>query len=650
MYYTLLTWALSLQATLTTAVSSGYAVQKPPLDTPWTYKVGTNPWPEYPRPQRARSAWQSLNGLWSLQNASGAEEVNKLPDILSGRPILVPSCIESGLSGIQELNHTYAWYTTTFDVPSNWSDKTLLNFGAADYEATVFVNGKNVSFHRGGYFEWEIDISKAVKAKNNTLQVFIHDPTDSGDYVIPLGKQTLEPGHIFYRACTGIWQSVWIESAPSNYINDLHLSADMHGKVNVTVAASCNTTGKTTTALVSILERNSTKAVATHQCQANIPCTFSVASPKLWSPDAPHLYDVIAQVGSDTVHSYTGFRTISKGVVNSVTRPILNGKPIFQMGTLDQGFWPDGLYTPPNREAQDYDLKVLKRLGFNMVRKHIKVENALWYQSCDEMGLLVIQDMPALDQKGALPNATQQAEFESQLKMLIKQLRNYPSIGTWIIYNEGWGQIVDGYHPEFALTDLVRSMDPTRLIDSTTGWYDHGAGDYSDNHHYANPQCGTPFYSIESSPYDPTRIAIQGEFGGIGNNVSIEHLWNVPAQINNINQTYELDESLAAWNFRSHMLLGELRMQTELFSCSGAVWTQTTDVESELNGLLTYDRRILRTNETQWRADIMALYAAMAKRTVMNATVPAPYEGAGPDGKVWWNYESLDWMPNGYQT
>jgi len=214
---------------------------------------------------------------------------------------------------------------------------------------------------------------------------------------------------------------------------------------------------------------------------------------------------------------------------------VLNGEATFLFGTLDQGFWPDGIYTPPNREAMVYDLETLKNLGFNMLRKHIKVENALFYQACDEMGLMLIQDMPSLRPlatktlsnctvEDILPDADQQAEFQRQLELLIKQHRSYPSIVTWVIYNEGWGQVIDGY-PEFGLTDLVHELDPTRLIDSTTGWYDHGAGDYSDNHHYANPQCGTPFYSTASSPFDPSRIGFQGEFGGIGENTTIDHLW-----------------------------------------------------------------------------------------------------------------------------
>lgn len=255
----------------------------------------------------------------------------------------------------------------------------------------------------------------------------------------------------------------------------------------------------------------------------------------------------------------------------------------------------------------------------------IKVESDLFYAAADEIGILVIQDMPSLRPiqdrvldnctvVTILPDANLQAEFQRQLELLVTQKRNYPSIVAWVIYNEGWGQITEPYYPEFALTDIVRSLDPSRLVDSTSGWYDHGAGDFSDNHHYANPQCGAPFYSIQSSPYDSSRIGFQGEFGGIGQNVSIENLWNVQQAIDTINQTYEIDTSLEAWRYRGHVLLEELRQQIEMYACSGGVWTQTTDVEGEVNGMLTYDRRILRPDVQQWNNDLQALYDTAASR------------------------------------
>ncbi|PLN81896.1 putative hydrolase [Aspergillus taichungensis] len=595
-----------------------YAVKTPPLDTPWTEKVGTNPWTEYPRPQLERSQWQNLNGIWQYQGASSIDAVEQPP---FGQPleneVLVPSCLESGLSGIQGKNTYYSWFNTHFKVPGDWKGKNvLLNFGAVDYEATVFVNGKEAGFNRGGYFSFTVDITKHVELdKDNELLVFVHDPTDSGDYVIPIGKQKTAPkSHIFYEPCSGIWQSVWIEAAPANHIAQLDLDSNMDGEVTVTVHSA---TGESSPVVVTV--KDGDKEVASHKGDSDKQFTFQVSKPKLWSPGSPTLYNVTVTLGDDKVQSYTGFRTIAKGEVGGIVRPMLNGEFTFMFGTLDQGYWPDGLYTPPNREAMVYDLKVLKGLGFNMVRKHIKVETALFYRACDELGLLVIQDMPSLrplqnrDGQTILPDEAQQKEFARQLDLLVNQHKSYPSVVTWVIYNEGWGQIRFPY-PEFELTERVRKLDPTRLISSTSGWHDHGDGDFSDNHHYANPQCGTPFYSLDSSPHDSSRIGFQGEFGGIGHNVSIEHLWNEPGPIKEINRTYEIDTTLDAWNYRGHVLLTELHDQIERFECSGGVWTQTTDVEGETNGLMTYDRRIKRVDEAQWKADIKALYDAAKAR------------------------------------
>ncbi|KAL4741093.1 glycoside hydrolase superfamily [Aspergillus similis] len=601
-----------LQVALTgaglTSAATPYALQQPPLTTDWTEKVGTNPWPEYPRPQLQRSQWQNLNGVWQYRDAGNAAAIDAPPFGQSlDTEVLVPSCLESGLSGLQGQNLFYSWLSTNFTVPDDWQgNNVLLNFGAVDNEATVFVNGQNVAFHRGGYFEFTVDVTEYVNFNgSNELLVFVYDPTDTAGTMVPLGKQTLNPSHIFYRPCSGIWQSVWLESAPAEHISKLDVSADMNGEVTVTVHSTSNTTSA-----VKISIEDGSDTVATHSGSANTEFKFTVDNVKLWAPDTPNLYNITVTLGDDTVTSYTGFRTISKGEVNGVVRPLVNGEFKFLFGTLDQGFWPDGLYTPPTREAMVYDLKVLKDLGFNMVRKHIKVEPALFYRACDELGLLVIQDMPSMPLR--TPNAAQQAEFARQLELLVNQLKNYPSIYTWIVYNEGWGQLSTA--PEISLTERVKELDPTRLVDSTSGWNDHGAGDYSDNHHYANPQCGTPFYSSPSVPYDPQRIGMQGEFGGIGHNVSIENLWNVQAAIDTIAETYEIDEDLDTWNYRAHYLLSELTEQVTKFACSAAVWTQTTDVEGEVNGLLTYDRRVQRTDVEQWKDDIRGLYKAATDR------------------------------------
>ncbi|TEA14818.1 Beta-galactosidase [Colletotrichum sidae] len=599
-----------------------YKLQTPPLDTDWTTKVGTKPWPDHPRPQLRRDQWLNLNGIWTYQAAGGADDVNHPP---SGgtlnREVLIPSCIESAISGIQELDVTYMWFATKFTVPSSWGNQSvLLNFEAVDYEATVFINGQKAAFHRGGYFRFTVDATQYINRNGeNTLLVFVHDPTDQDGFVIPIGKQTRSPSHIFYRSCSGIWQTVWLEGAPANHITQLDIAADHKGNVNVLVHTSSNESAP----VQIFIEDKDGKTVGEKTATSGTAFNLSVSSPQAWSPSSPTLYNLTVKLGTDTVSSYTGFRTISTGIVNGVQRPLLNGEFVFMFGPLDQGYWPDGLHTPPTYEAMVYDLHILKKLGMNMVRKHIKVEPDLFYRACDELGLLVIQDMPSLTANSArLPNAEQQAEFERQLQLMIEEHKSYTSIITWTIYNEGWGQLRDAPHPEGRLVDVVRGIDPTRLVNANSGWYDHGFGDYADNHHYANPQCGTPFYSLASPPYDKKRIGFQGEFGGIGHNVSIEHLWNVQQAIDTINQTYEINESLEAYNYRARVLFREFREQVDMYACSGGVWTQTSDVEGEVNGLVTYDRRVLRPDLAQWQVDIRGLFdAARARGGSSNGTM-----------------------------
>ncbi|KAK3330737.1 glycoside hydrolase superfamily [Apodospora peruviana] len=617
--YSYSTPAATSSPTAATSTPTPYRLIPPLLDTPWTEKVGTDPWPQHPRPLLYREDWLSLNGIWTFQPADSTDEVNSPPASATlSQEVLIPSCIESGISGIMATNLTQMWFSTSFTVPSSWNPKqrVLLNFEAVDYEATVFVNGKQVSFHRGGYFRFTIDVTDQINLHGpNDLLVFAFDPTDEIPYYTPHGKQTKTPSHIFYTPCSGIWQSVWLESVPDNHITKLDITADMDGNVNVMVH---NARNETVPVQVSLVAHNGAELV-THQASAHKEFSFHAPSAKLWTPGTPNLYNISVTMGYDTVRSYTGFRSISSGVVNGIQRPLLNGEFVFQFGTLDQGYWPDGIYLPPTLEAMVYDLKVLKDLGMNMVRKHIKVEPDLFYQACDQLGLLVVQDMPSMRPGEGAPSGDpapeDQEEFGRQLELMVNQFKGYPSIVTWVIYNEGWGQLTRGDYPEFGLTDRVRRIDPTRLINSVTGWHDHGAGDFHDNHHYADPQCGTPWYSILSTPYDPQRIGFQGEFGGLGHVPAKENLWPVQRAVDAINQTYEISANLDAYNYRSHILLRLLRDQVALHACSGAVYTQTTDVEGEVNGLVTYDRRVTRVNATQWKDDIQALYDAANSRT-----------------------------------
>lgn len=601
------------EPTTTPSISGAapYRLQKPPLDTPWTNKVGTSPWPQYPRPQLRRDVWKSLNGIWTYQAARSPGDVDTLPTLPLQQEVLIPSCIESGISGLQVMGVTHMWFATSFDVPQDWdkNKRVLLNFEAVDYEATIYVNDAKVGFHRGGYFRFSLDVTDHVnRDAPNKLVVFVFDPTD--DQSIPQGKQAKHFNHIFYTPCSGIWQPVWLESVSNNYITQLDLSADMNGDVAVKV----HTRGNTTTPVEILIQTTNGAAVATAHGSSDQNFSFNVKSPKLWSPDSPSLYDITVKMGDDTVKSYTGFRTISSGVVNGIQRPLLNGKFVFQMGPLDQGYWPDGLHLPPTLEAMVFDLELIKNLGMNMVRKHIKIEPDLFYEACDRLGLLVIQDMPSMRVHGdAAPTDVEQAEFERQIELMIEEHKSYTSIITWVIYNEGWGQRTD-YYPEFRIADRIRKLDPTRLINAVTGWHDHGAGDFSDNHHYADPQCGTPYFSRASSPYDPRRIGFQGEFGGLGHRPADENLWPIEAAVREINATYEVHADTESYNYRAHVLLELLRQQIERYACSGAVYTQTTDVEGEVNGFVTYDRRVMRVDAKQWKADVQALYDTAAKR------------------------------------
>ncbi|KAL2160964.1 hypothetical protein VTH06DRAFT_8676 [Thermothelomyces fergusii] len=590
-----------------------YRLRTPPLDTPWTKDVGTNPWPQHPRPQLRRTAWKTLNGIWTYQPTQGAPDAGPLPKLPLEKEVLIPSCIESGISGIMDMSFqvTRMWFGTTFTVPANWTKpdrRVLLNFESVDYEATVYVNGAKVGFNRGGYARFTFDITDHLAQDANELHVYVFDPTD--DQNIPQGKQSKRPSHIFYTPCTGIWGTVWLESVPDNYITGLDLAGDMTGLLTVTVHSRAK---EGTPVKVWVVPPDS-DVVTSYESISDRKFSFRVRSPKLWSPDSPTLYNIVVSLGADEVASYTGFRTISSGVVDGVKRPLLNGEFVFLFGPLDQGYWPDGIYTPPTLEAMVYDLRVIKSLGMNMLRKHIKIEPDLFYEACDRLGIMVFQDMPSMRAfNKARPTDEEQKEFERQLEIMVNQHKSHPSIITWVIYNEGWGQRTD-YHPERELTDRIRELDPTRLIDAVSGWWDHGAGDFSDNHKYAEPQCGTPWHSQPSPPFDPSRIGFQGEFGGIGHRPADEHLWPIHGAVKTINQTYEIHADLESYHYRAHVLLTLLREQVERYSCNGAVYTQTTDVEGEVNGLLTMDRRVIRVDVDRWREDIDALYAAARAR------------------------------------
>ncbi|TRM57270.1 glycoside hydrolase family 2 protein [Schizophyllum amplum] len=606
-----------------------YALVEPKLKTPWTDDVAADPdnvWPQYPRPLLRRDDWISLNGVWEFQFAatnSSDEVANPPVNTTLAQRILVPYCIESGLSGIALQSETHAsWYRTSFEVPQSFDQNVTLHFGAVDYETTIFVNGVNVGSHTGGYDKFFFDVtSNIVKGGFNELIVYVYDPTDAISNR-PMGKQRVVPSHIFYVPCSGIWQTVSIEAVPSTeYITNIDLRAAADGSVNATISTSNN--GSSTPVEITFIDPiDGSQTFFSTSGTANTPFSFKVdPAPATWSPESPTLYNVTVAVGDDVAQTYTGFRTVERATVAGVPRFVLNGNPVFQFGPLDQGYWPDGLHSPPSYEAMVFDLQYLKNLGMNFVRKHIKVEPDLFYAAADSMGMIVMQDMPAMNNVDVSTiTDEEQAEFERELDIIVQKHTSFPSILSFVIYNEGWGQIKST--PEIHLTDRVRELVAGhQLINSMSGWNDFAyqvfnisVGDYQDNHHYSSPQCGTPFVSAASVPYDGLRIGFQGEFGGVGHNVSIEHLWNDQEAIRAINETYEVDKTLEAWNYRALRVIEELREQTELFDCNGGVYTQTTDVEGEVNGFLTYDRAVSRVDEAEWKAAIAALYETFAAK------------------------------------
>jgi len=548
--------------------------------TRWAAHVDPkNPLPEYPRPQMVRPEWINLNGLWDY--VVQAPE-NGAPEQYEGK-ILVPFPIESALSGVKKplTGRERLWYRRIFQAPDlSGGKRLLLHFGAVDWEAKVLVNGKTVGEHRGGYDPFVFDISQAVRSgASNELTVVVFDPT--GGYQ-PKGKQNFnkiaKPGGIAYSPSSGIWQTAWLEAVPAQYIQNLRITPDVSaGLVRLTVVAS----GGAQSGRVKVAVMDGKKVAGQSSGRAGAELAVPVKGIRLWTPEDPFLYTLKVQLGDDEITSYFGMRKISIGKDEAgVTRLLLNGKFLFQSGPLDQGYWPDGLYTAPTDEALRFDVEEMKKLGFNMVRKHLKVEPDRWYYWCDKLGLLVWQDMPCGDggtavskeQDGVVRTPEGARAFENELKAMVDTHYNHPSIILWIIFNEGWGQ-----YDTPRLTQWVKGLDPSRLVNSTSGWHDQGVGDIIDAHNYPGPVAPKP---------ESGRAAVLGEFGGLGLGIP-GNSW----------------VDAIAWGYRSTTGPGELtrkyldlwravwRLKDESGLCA-AVYTQLTDVETECNGLLTYDRRI----------------------------------------------------------
>ena len=573
------------------------------IRTEWGEKLDPqNVLPEYPRPQMVRGEWMNLNGLWNYAIRPQGVSVSPqkegrivLAEEWDGK-ILVPFAVESSLSGVGKRlgDKNELWYERTFEIPAKWNGKrVLLHFGAVDWKADVWVNGTAVGSHTGGYTPFEFDITPALRKGGNTLRVRVWDPTDAGYQ--PRGKQVNNPHGIWYTPVSGIWQTVWLEAVPQQYIRSVKITPDLDGKRFRTEVALCGATGEETVA-VALFDGD--RKVAEGRALNGAAVELAVADPKLWSPASPFLYDMkvtLLRNGKtlDEVQSYTAMRKFSTGRdKDGIVRLLLNDEPLFQFGPLDQGWWPDGLYTAPTDEALAYDVIKTKELGFNMIRKHVKVEPARWYHHCDRLGMIVWQDMPNGDQgpqwqtdkyftgEEKQRSATSETNYRKEWKEIMDYLYSSPSVGVWVPFNEAWGQFKT---PE--IVSWTKEYDPSRLVNPASGGNHYLTGDILDLHHYPNPKMVL---------LDTNRATVLGEYGGIGL-VMKEHLW-------------EPDRNWGYVRFSSPKEVTDeygkyAGMLEELIrrGFAAAVYTQTTDVETEVNGLMTYDRKAMKVDAPRMR-------------------------------------------------
>lgn len=574
----------------TPVIRKEYHIAGNNITTPWGERIDpTNVLPEYPRPQMVRSEWLNLNGLWQY---AIMEQNAPAPRVWDG-DILVPFCLESALSGVAKtlpINHTL-WYHRTFTLPHRWRGQhIMLNFGAVDWQAQVYVNGTLAGAHTGDYTPFSIDITPYLtRSGEQTLEVAVIDPTDRGYQ--PRGKQVNDPNGIWYTAVSGIWQTVWLEPVADNHITSVKTIPDLASSV---IRTTVETTALCEQDLLTITLSEQGKVIAQTTAHPGEQIALSVPSPRLWSPDSPFLYDlqvVLSRDGKtlDQVASYTAMRSIGMAKDDQgIYRMTLNGTPLFQYGPLDQGWWPDGLYTAPADSALIFDILTTKQLGFNMIRKHVKVEPARWYYHCDRLGMLVWQDMPSGDVGGNhwaqhtyeggtdQPRSEQSiADYYNEWRDIMDFCMSYPSVVVWVPFNEAWGQFATE-----TVTDWTKHYDPSRLVNCASGGNFRRCGDILDLHNYPAPAMYL---------YDPERVNVLGEYGGIG--LPIEgHLWGQNRNWGYIKFT-STDEVTAEYTRYARSLADFVRR-----GFSAAVYTQTSDVEGEVNGLLTYDRRLLKVN------------------------------------------------------
>jgi beta-galactosidase/beta-glucuronidase len=577
--------------------SSTFAQWKPAGDkikTSWGEQLDPkNVLPEYPRPIMERNDWKNLNGLWKYAITKKGDPT---PAAYQG-DILVPFAVESSLSGVGKMinEKEELWYQRTFDVPSAWRGKQiLLHFGAVDWKAEVWVNDVKVGEHTGGFTPFYFDITSVLNKGNNDLVVKVWDPSDRGEQ--PRGKQIANPHGIWYTPVTGIWQTVWLEPVATQYITNLKTTPDIdNNSVKVEVAANTTSADK-----VEVKVFDGKNLVAKGAALNGVPVELAMpTNAKLWSPDSPFLYNMEVTLykdgkAIDQVKSYTAMRkySIRKGQ-NGITRLQLNNKDYFQFGPLDQGWWPDGLYTAPTDEALVYDLKKTKDFGYNMVRKHVKVEPARWYTHCDQLGLIVWQDMPNggpspqwqarnyFNGREVIRSAASEANYRKEWKEIIDCLYSYPSIAVWVPFNEAWGQFKT---PE--IVAWTKEYDPSRLVNPASGGNHYTCGDILDLHHYPGPNMFL---------YDPRRATVLGEYGGIG--LVVEgNTW-----VNDKKNWGYVKFNTSDEVTNEYIKYGKHLLELIQKGFSAAVYTQTTDVEGEINGLMTYDRKVIKMNEAKVR-------------------------------------------------
>jgi len=590
-----------------------YKIAGNKIMSPWAEKVNpANPLPEYPRPQMVRDNWMNLNGLWQYSILPKAQVA--IPASFAGK-ILVPFAVESALSGVGKTvgKDSVLWYERSLTIPANFKKKNiLLQFGAVDWLCDVYINGKPVGTHQGGYDPFSFDITAALNKKGpQTIAIRVWDPSDEGPQ--PRGKQVKNPNGIWYTPVTGIWQTVWLEAVAPTYISATKQTPDVDQQsLKVTVSTQNILPGDQ----VVVSAWKGTEKIAEKNADTNGDVVLPVSNPQLWSTTHPFLYDLkvtVLRKGkiTDEVKSYFAMRKISVLLDNNgIERMMLNDQFVFQYGPLDQGWWPDGLYTAPTDEALKFDIVKTKEMGFNMIRKHVKTEPARWYNYCDQVGMLVWQDMPSGDLGNRWENrpgiygratdkdrtAESESIFRAEWNEIMQDLYNFPSIVVWVPFNEAWGQ--------FKTKEIVNwtmQKDPSRLVNTASGGNFVDVGHIIDLHNYPEPLMPDP------ALYGKTKVLVLGEFGGLGLPVD-NHTWQ---QKNN-------------WGYQSFKSNAELlKRYSELMDriphliekgLSAAVYTQTTDVEVETNGLMTYDRKEIKIPVEKLNAVHQKLYnSSLAK-------------------------------------